>query len=81
MVSLPRFDHRTTRLRESVRKKRDANWNVQILLAAARHRTTKSDHPTDSLEKSLPWLQARGLFSRIAVGAQKIELPSNKVNP
>ena len=81
MVSLPRFDHRTTRPRETVRKKRDGNWAVQIFLEAARHRTTKSDHPTDSLEKSLPWLQARGLFSRIAVGAQKIELPSNNLNP
>ena len=81
MVSLPRVGHRTTRPRETVRKQRDGNWAVQIFLEAARHRTTKSDRPTDSLEKSLPWLQARGLFSRIAVGVQKIELPSNNLNP
>ena len=80
MVSLPRFDHRPAGPRETFRKIRDANFAVQILLGAAEHRTT-SDNPTDSFGKMLPWLQARGLFSRIAVGAQKIELPSNNLNP
>ena len=47
------------------------------VLANAARRAGEHTPPAD-LAKSLCWLQARGLFSRIAGGVQQIEFPQQE---